>query len=154
MNSTSSATIIPKLDCIFARQGIPETLKTDNSPTFNGRELAQFANHLGFHHRKITPLWPCANGEVERFMAPLMKAIRAAHIEQRSWKQELYNFLRQYRATPHCMTGVSPSEALNQRQMRVTLPQLPQQAEASASHKTTPRCRQQGEGKSLLRPTT
>ena len=135
VNSTSSATIIPKLDCIFARQGIPETLKTDNGPPFNGRELAQFANHLGFHHRKITPLWLCANGEVERFMAPLMKAIRAAHIEQRSWKQELYNFLRQYRATPHCTTGVSPSEALNQRQMRVTLPQLPQQAEASESHK-------------------
>ena len=128
VSSTASTTVIPKLDSIFARQGIPEILKTDNGPPFNGGELTQFANHLGFHHRKVTPLWPCANGEVERFMAPLMKAIRAAHVEQRSWKQELYTFLRQYRATPHCTTGVSPSEALNQRQMRVTLPQLPQQA--------------------------
>ena len=133
VSSTASTTVIPKLDSIFARQGIPEILKTDNGPPFNGGELTQFANHLGFHHRKVTPLWPCANGEVERFMAPLMKAIRAAHVEQRSWKQELYTFLRQYRATPHCTTGVSPSEALNQRQMRVTLPQLPQQAQTSES---------------------
>ena len=98
VSSTASTTVIPKLDSIFARQGIPEILKTDNGPPFNGGELTQFANHLGFHHRKVTPLWPCANGEVERFMAPLMKAIRAAHVEQRSWKQELYTFLRQYRA--------------------------------------------------------
>ena len=133
VSSTASTTVIPKLDSIFARQGIPEILKTDNGPPFHGGELTQFANHLGFHHRKVTPLWPCANGEVERFMAPLMKAIRAAHVEQRSWKQELYTFLRQYRATPHCTTGVSPSEALNQRQMRVTLPQLPQQAQTSES---------------------
>ena len=133
VSSTASTTVIPKLDSIFARQGIPEILKTDNGPPFNGGELTQFANHLGFHHRKVTPLWPCANGEVERFMASLMKAIRAAHVEQRSWKQELYTFLRQYRATPHCTTGVSPSEVLNQRQMRVTLPQLPQQAQTSES---------------------
>ena len=133
VSSTASTTVIPKLDSIFARQGIPEILKTDNGPPFNGGELTQFANHLGFHHRKVTPLWPCANGEVERFMAPLMKAIRAAHVEQRSWKQELYTFLRQHCATPHCTTGVSPSEALNQRQMRVTLPQLPQQAQTSES---------------------
>ena len=114
-------------------QGIVKTKRLLRGPPFNGGELTQFANHLGFHHRKVTPLWPCANGEVERFMAPLMKAIRAAHVEQRSWKQELYTFLRQYRAMPHCTTGVSPSEALNQRQMRVTLPQLPQQAQTSES---------------------
>ena len=63
-----------------------------------------------------------------------MKAIRAAHVENRSWKQELYNFLRQYRATPHCTTGVSPAEALYRRKLNVTLPQLPQQTRVSELH--------------------
>ena len=59
-------------------------------------------------------------------MAPLMKATRAAHIEQRSRKQELYNFLCQYRASPHSTTRISPAEALNGRKLQVTLPELSQ----------------------------
>ncbi|KAI0217763.1 hypothetical protein LSAT2_030468, partial [Lamellibrachia satsuma] len=84
---------------------------------FNGSEFEILSHHRGFHHRKITPIWPQANGEVDRFMASLMKTIRAAHIEQRSWKQKLYNFLRQHRATSHSTTGVAPAEALNARKL-------------------------------------
>ena len=39
----------------------------------------------------------------------------------KNWKQEL----RQYRATPHSTTGVSPSEALNNRKLKTTIPELP-----------------------------
>ncbi|CAB3999893.1 Transposon Ty3-G Gag-Pol poly [Paramuricea clavata] len=77
--TTTSA--IPKLDAIFSRQGIPEILKSDNGPPFNGEEFENFANHLGFKHRKITPYWPRANGEAERFMKTIEKAIRAATVE-------------------------------------------------------------------------
>ena len=62
--------VIPKLDRIFAAYGIPKVVKSDNGPRFNGHEFAQFANYLGFKHSKVTPLWPEANGEVERFMKP------------------------------------------------------------------------------------
>ncbi|XP_014676330.1 PREDICTED: uncharacterized protein K02A2.6-like [Priapulus caudatus] len=41
--STSSKATIPKLDSIFARQGIPDTVKTDNGPPFNGAEFSSFA---------------------------------------------------------------------------------------------------------------
>ena len=78
----------------------------------------------GFTHRRVTPLWPGANDEVERFRKTLGKAIRSAFIEQHKWKQELYTFLRQYRATPHYSTGVSPSQLLNGRQMTVLLSQV------------------------------
>ena len=91
---TSSNTVTPKLHAIFARQGIPSELRSDNGPPFNGDEFASFASYLGFKHRRITSLWPGANGEVERFMKTLGKAIRAAFIDQRNWKQELYTFLR------------------------------------------------------------
>ena len=111
VTTTSAKAVIPKLDNIFSRQGVPVVLKSDNSPPFNSSEFEQFASYLGFEHRKITPYWPQANGEVERFM----RTIEKAHIEKKNWKQVLYQFLRQYRATPHSTTNVSPSEALNNR---------------------------------------
>jgi len=55
----------------------------------------------------------------------LEKSIRIAHLEGKTWKQELYKFLRQYCATPHSTTSVSPSEALNNRKLKTTIPELP-----------------------------
>ena len=78
LTTTSEKAAIPKIGAIFSRQGIPEILKSDNGPPFNGEEFENFANHLGFKQRKITPYWPRANGEAERFMKTIEKAIRAA----------------------------------------------------------------------------
>ena len=122
ITSTSARSTIPKLDAIFARQGVPDVLKSDNGPPFNGEEFAKFAKHLGFKHRKITPYWPRANGEAERFMKTIQKAIRAARVEGQNWKQAMFQFLRQYRATPHSTINISPSEALNNRKLKIPLP--------------------------------
>ena len=58
LTSTSARAVIPKLDAIFARQGIPDILKSDNGPPFNGHEFKNFSDYLGFKHRRITPYWP------------------------------------------------------------------------------------------------
>ena len=116
--------MIPKLDAIFARQGIPDVLKSDNGPPFNGHEFKNFSEYLGFKHRRITPYWPRANGEAERLVQTLEKSIRIAHLEGKNWKQELCEFLRQYRTTPHSTTNVSPCEALNNRKLKTTIPEL------------------------------
>ena len=59
---------------------------------------------------KMTPLWPKANSECERFMKSIFKAIRAVHVEHNNWKQEMYNFLRNFRATPHATLKKAPAE--------------------------------------------
>ena len=123
--STSARAGIPKLDAIFARQEIPDVLKSDNGPPFNGHELKNFADYLGLKHRRITPYFPRANGEVERLVQTLEKSIKIAHLKGKNWKQELYKFLRQYRATPHSTTSVSPSEVLHNRKLKTTIPELP-----------------------------
>jgi hypothetical protein len=51
--------------------------------------------------------------------------VQTAAASGRNWKQELNNFLRQYRATPHCTTNMSPCEALNNRKLRTVLPEAP-----------------------------
>ena len=118
VSSTSARAVIPKLDAVFARQGIPDVVKTDNGPPFNGHDFKQFAEYTGFTHRKCTPLWPRANGEAERFIRTLVKTIRTTSASGLNWKQELWKFLLQYRATPHSTTGLSPSEALNGRKLK------------------------------------
>ena len=70
----------------------------------------------------ITPLWPQANAEAERFMRNLGKVIRSALVEGKSWRQELHVLLRNYRATPHSSTGIAPATALFNREMRIKLP--------------------------------
>ena len=124
LRSTSAKAVIPHLESIFARQGIPEIVRTDNGPPFNSESFQMFATQLGFTHRRITPEWPRANGEAERLMKTLEKAIRTAVIQGKNWKQELFTFLRQYRATPHSTTGKSPSELLNGRKLKSTLPRV------------------------------
>ncbi|XP_061176121.1 uncharacterized protein K02A2.6-like [Saccostrea echinata] len=121
LKSTSAKAVIPKLDKIFAEFGIPKILKTDNGPPFNGTEFRQYSEYLGFSHRKITPLWPKANAESERFMRTIEKTIKAANVEHKSWKQEIFTFLRNYRATPHCTTKTSPFEALFSRKIRTKM---------------------------------
>jgi hypothetical protein len=69
-------------------------------------------------------LWPRANAECERFKKTIGKAIRAAHTEHRSWKQVIYTFLRNYRATPHATTEMSPAEILFVRKINTKLPDL------------------------------
>lgn len=73
LHSLTSGSVIPKFDAIFARQGIPEIVKTDNRPPFNGSMLARWSRTVGFHHTKITLLWPRANSEAERLMQTLKK---------------------------------------------------------------------------------
>ena len=73
---------------------------------------------------KVTPYWPQANGEAERFMRTLEKAICTAYIENKNRTQTLYEFLRQYRATPRSTTNISPAEALNNCKLKIPLPSV------------------------------
>jgi len=80
VSSTSASAVIPKLDQLFSTFRAPRVVKSDNGPPFNGEEFAKFTCVLGFKHRKVTPLWLRANGEVERFVKTLKKCIKAAKV--------------------------------------------------------------------------
>ena len=68
VRSTSANTVIPVLDKVLSTFGVPNVLKSDNGPPFNSAQFDSYAAHMGFKHRKITPVWPKANAEAERFM--------------------------------------------------------------------------------------
>ena len=124
VNSTKSSSLFIQLDRIFAVHGIPELIISDNGPPFNSDEFSRYVTAIGSRHHPITPRWPQANGEVEKFNQPLEKTIQAAVVEGKVWKQELQRFLLQYRTTPHSTTKVAPCELLFNRQVRGKLPIL------------------------------
>nr|XP_039266337.1 uncharacterized protein K02A2.6-like [Styela clava] len=124
VKSTSARSVIPIFDKIFATHGFCEVLKTDNGTPFQSHEFKRFMDYCGIHHQKITPLWPRGNAQAENFMKPLNKAIKTATVEGKSWKQELYKFLRNYRATPHVTTHKAPAELLYGRNIKVLFPEV------------------------------
>ena len=83
MHTAASKIVIPHLEKTFAEFGVPEVVRVDNGPSFNGKEFKVFGNALGFKHYKVTPLWSRANGEVERFTRTLKKIIEAGKTEHR-----------------------------------------------------------------------
>ena len=124
LDSISTTSVIPRLDKIFAEFGVPVSLKTDNGPPFNSHEFKTYASITGFRHRRITPLWPQANAETERFMCTVKKSIKTALNKGRSWKQELFKFLLDYRTTPHCTTGAPRATILFGCTIKNRLPHL------------------------------
>lgn len=78
----------------------------------------------GVEHRMTTPLWPQANGKIERQNRSILKRLRIAQAEDKNLKSEDDRFLMMYRSTPHLITGVAPAELLYGRTYRAKLPQL------------------------------
>jgi len=123
LTSLTANAVIPRFDKVFSEFGIPKTLKTDNGPPFNSHLFNQYMTHMGIHHRRITPLWPRANAETERFMRTIKKVVRD---KPQNWKQQMYKLLLDYRSTPHTTTGVAPATALFGRPIGTRLPAVPQ----------------------------
>ena len=112
MCSTTTRDITLRLEKVFAGHGFPLTLTTDNARNLTSAEFEDFCKVRGIRHLTVTPLWPQANGLVERQNRTLLKAIRTAVVERRNWPSSLQTFLLAYRTTPHPATGVSPAELL------------------------------------------
>ena len=56
---------INSLEKMFATHGLPYTVTSDNGPRFVAGSFQTFLRDSGIRNRKITPLWPQANGEIE-----------------------------------------------------------------------------------------
>ena len=117
VTTTSARAVIPQLETVFALFGIPKVLKSDNGPPFNGEEFSKFARQQGFHHRKITPRHPMANGMCERFVKTLKRVIQTTESSHENFREAITNFLRNYRSTPHSTTEKTPYELMFSRPM-------------------------------------
>ena len=119
--STSFKPTKEKLRKVFATYGMPEQLESDNGLPFNSKEFAEFAAEEGFRHHRITPLHPRANGEAENFMKLLNKTEQRARLENKPANTAIQELLTRYRSTPHPATGITPYDAMMDRNVRIKL---------------------------------
>ena len=124
IRSTTTEVIIEKMEAHFARHGLPLSLRSDNGPQFVAAAFTTFLAEHAIEHRRTTPYWPRANGEVERQNRSILKVLRIAQLEGKPWKTELNRFLLAYRTTPHSATGHPPASLIFNRTVRGKLPAL------------------------------
>ena len=89
VGSTSEKVAIPVFKRVFDTYGVPKEIKSDNGPPFNGHKFEEYSQEEGFKHRKVTPGWAEANGNVERFMQRIKKTARIAALEGKPVRDEV-----------------------------------------------------------------
>lgn len=113
LKQTTSLAVIEHIKAIFARQGIPEVVVSDNGPQFNSWDFVKFAKSYCFTHVKISPLHPQENGEAERAVQTIKMLLKKS--------DDPYIALLNYRSTP-LQQGSSPAELLMGRKLRNRIP--------------------------------
>ena len=103
---------------------MPKEIKSDNGPPFNSHKFEEYAKKEMFKHRKVTPGWAEANGDVERFMQRIKKTARIASLECKPVRDEVNRAIRAYRATKHATTVVSPNKLMYGRELRGKFPEV------------------------------
>ncbi|XP_020910428.1 uncharacterized protein K02A2.6 [Exaiptasia diaphana] len=96
-----------KLKKVFSIHGIPEVVQTDNGPPLNSHAFHEFTDEMGFRHKRITPLHPKAQGQVEGFNK-LVNKIDAIATQDGA----IVDLLQTYRRTPHPSTRMPPYQLL------------------------------------------
>lgn len=121
--NVSADVVITEIDDILSMFGNVKVIRTDRGSPWNSQKFKDYLEFWGIRHRAATPLYPQGDGIVERFMRCLNKVLRTSHSQGSDWRKQLNAFLRDYRATPHSMTGIPPGELMFKRSFRTRLPE-------------------------------
>lgn len=112
MKTTTADRVIESLEEMLARHGLPLSLTGDNGPQFVSKVFDEYLENNGIRHRRVNPLWPQVNGEIERQNRSMLKKMNIAQAEGKDWQKELRTYLMAYRSTPHtsCRTAAQKKD--------------------------------------------
>ncbi|EFP01961.1 hypothetical protein CRE_22892 [Caenorhabditis remanei] len=132
---TTSATL-KLFQHVFSQFGIPDTLVTDNGSQFTSSAFNEFCKSQGINHIRSPPYHPQSNGQAERFVDTLKRALGKLKGEETD-DTALNIFLQNYRSTP-CDASpnhVTPAENFIGRRIKTFLNQLlPSSAPVSSDY--------------------
>lgn len=119
----STAKVIEILSDFFNRFGYPESIVSDNGTQFVSAELQQFCKVRNIRHFKTAPYPPQSNGQSERYVDIVKRALEKSFSEETKDNSNLQEFLLQYRLTPNtnCVEGKTPSELFLGRKLRTEI---------------------------------
>lgn len=109
------------LRSLFAREGVPQALVTDNGSHFTEADLGKWLKSLNIMHIFTAPRHPKSNGLAENFVKTLKYAISSENDTIRNHhdlEAFIHNFLFQYRNAEHATTRQRPSMLHRGRPLR------------------------------------
>ena len=98
VKSSSSATTIGKLRCLFASHEIPESIVSDNGSPFTSSEMKEFLTANGVKQITSSPNHPSSNGLAEWAVQTCKSALKK--MDGPSLDVKLQRFLLNYWTTP------------------------------------------------------
>ena len=98
MKSVTANNVRRSLLKTFAIFGYPKKITADNGPQFIANEFTEYLRKHNIEHRRVTPYWPAANGEVERMNRTIKRSIQCAVVEGKKWDEALHHFFLGYTA--------------------------------------------------------
>ena len=113
MEETRSQTIVNHTKSIFARHGIPTTVRSDNGPQYTAKESKLFAQQWKFEHQTSSPYYPKANGLAEKAVQIVKRLLSLA----KQNGKDPYLSLLECRNTP-VDNVASPAQILMSRRLR------------------------------------
>ncbi|XP_040170261.1 uncharacterized protein K02A2.6-like [Anopheles arabiensis] len=120
--STTTNATISLLDELFAAYGAPVTVVSDNGPQFASADFTSYLKNTGVKYHKLTaPYHPATNGQAERYVQTVKKALTAMGTTKDTLQKNLNTFLLQYRKAPHIETGSPPAKLFLGRNIRTRI---------------------------------
>ena len=105
---TLSSTIVTQMKSIFARQGIPKIVVSDNGPQFSSYGFATFAKQWDFKHVTSSPTYPQSNGMAERTVQTVKNLIKKKHckmVKTHIWRSSIFAHLLQWMVVLHQLSS-------------------------------------------------
>nr|XP_049466096.1 uncharacterized protein K02A2.6-like [Anopheles coluzzii] len=100
-STTTSRATVAILRGLFARFGMPLSIVSDNGPQFTSQEFKNFCECHGIRQVTTAPFHPQSNGQAERFVDTLKRALKKIQTGGTSMDEALDTFLQAYRTTPN-----------------------------------------------------
>ncbi|XP_043064398.1 uncharacterized protein K02A2.6-like [Drosophila ficusphila] len=123
MSSTTTANTIAALSSIFAIEGYPKTMVSDNGPQLTADAFEEFCKLHGIKHITTAPFHPASNGLAERFVQTFKFAVKKNLQDGIPLRVAVTKYLASYRFTPNAQ-GKTPAELIHGRPVRTVLSQL------------------------------
>jgi len=120
VSNRSAENVTHVVRTIFARNGVPKTLVSDNAREFCDESMCKWLRKIGCNPMKTPPFHPQSNGVAERMVATIKLGLKAYSPQFGSVDAYLQRMLLSYRSIPHGDRNSSPSLLMG-RQIRAPL---------------------------------
>ena len=113
------------LDNVFAREGLPEFLVTDNGVQLTSHKIKEFLKGNGITHLLASLYHPQINGLVERMNRTVKEGVQIGKLEGKSPVLATRERLSAYHTTPNTTTGKTPFQLMRGRCAKTKLQIIP-----------------------------